>query len=112
MIIFDNKTARFRDADTGRLRSDLSGLLSSNARRQYREFSGNNDVALYRSNIGKKFHTDTPRKVSKPFTVVRSNKKGKVFESAKTKKFDDYINGWLADFNFIADEDETDLDTP
>jgi len=114
MIYFDTKTGKFRDSDTGRLRSDISGLLSSNARRQYREFAGNIDVKEYRRKLGQKNYVAPSYTQSKEKTNFRNEptKRKKEYEETSIKNYDDYISDWLEDFDFILDEDDTDLETP
>lgn len=115
MINFDSTTGKFRDSKTGRLRSDLAGLLSANARRQYKEFAGNIDLEEYRSNLGKKYYkpheTLLVKKIQK-LKPGKSHKKRGVFEITDFTDFDDYINDWLEDFDFVLEEEDTDLETP
>lgn len=115
MILFDEKTGKFRDAKTGRLRSDVSGLLSSSARRQYKKFAGNIDVSEYRRKLGQKFYkkSDKPLvKKVKQKAVEKVRKRKGVFEETNITDFDSYINDWLKDFDFVLEEEDTDLETP
>jgi hypothetical protein len=118
MIVFDSKTGKFRDADTGRLRSDISGLLSSNARRQYKEFAGNVDVKEYRRKLGQKYHKPSEYVERKKKVVhikgklAESKRKRKVFEETEIMDYSDYMEEWLDDFDFVLEEEDTDLETP
>lgn len=114
MIIFDESTGKFRDAKTGRLRSDVSGLLSSKARRQFKNFAGNVDVAEYRRKLGQRFYKPAENISKKKKAKVKAKpiKNRPIFVETNISKFESYINDWLENFNFVLDEEDTDMETP
>lgn len=115
MIVFDETTGKFRDSKTGRLRSDVSGLLSSNARRQFKKFAKKKSLDKYRSDLGKK-HYKKPTKirvVKQPKQkVLKSKQNRNRFSQKAISNYEDYIDDWADDFDLFLEEDDIDLETP
>lgn len=116
MITFDPKTGRFRD-EKG-FRSDISGLLSSSGRRTFKQWGNNKTLEMYRKSLGKKYYKEGEREPDRKKTVIirgkvaEGKRRKKEFEPTDIKNYQDYIDDWLDDFEFVLEEDDTDLETP
>lgn len=117
MIIFDPKTGRFKDKETGNFRSDISGLLSSSGRRTFKEWGNEKTLEMYRKSLGKKYHTEPIEKPRQKTVIIkgkvaRGKRRSKKFEPTTIRNYQDYIDDWLDDFEFVLEEEDTDLETP
>ena len=117
MIIFDIASGLFRDTETGRIRSDVSGLASSNARRQLLKNKRRKPtlefLKTYRKRINvQKLQKSKQSKTQRKKRKKKLKKKRAVFEETNHANYKEYIDGWLEDYDFIIEEEDTDLETP
>lgn len=114
MIIFDAKTGRFRDAETGLLKKDVSGLLSSYGRRSLKEAIGKQTLEEYRNKLAKGYYKPHERKPKKEEEKreKKPTKKRAIIEPATTTDFDDYLTDWLETYDDLLQDEDTDLETP